>query len=164
MSFFGNTTKTYTNPRDKESGAYCTIPVKYEFKDKDTRIRAETALRSRCKVSCATPYPIILREYIKQVIDKVKQKFPGEFVKVYVDSTRLSLAVARRGDKDSGWTYLKDDIPLPLDVLNVHPRSVPKDISPINLPDALADFTPTKPGRGRQGKKASPIEVDPPNE
>ena len=164
MSFFGNTTKTYTNPRDKESGAYCTIPVKYEFKDKDTRIRAETALRSRCKVSCATPYPIILREYIKQVIDKVKQKFPGEFVKVYVDSTRLSLAVARRGDKDSGWTYLKDDIPLPLDVLNVHSRSVPKDISPINLPDALADFTPTKPGRGRQGKKASPIEVDPPNE
>ena len=74
MSFFGNATKSYTNPKDSESGSYCTIPVKYEFKDKDTRIRAETALCSRCKVSCATPYPIILREYIKQVIDTVKGK------------------------------------------------------------------------------------------
>ena len=76
MSFFGNTTKSYVNPKDKASRAYCTIPVKYEFQDKDTRMRAETALRARCKVSCATLYPVILRECIKQVVDRVKTKFP----------------------------------------------------------------------------------------
>ena len=38
MSFFGNTTKSYKNPRDNKSGSFCTIPVKYTFKDKDTRI------------------------------------------------------------------------------------------------------------------------------
>ena len=70
MAFFGNSTKSYSNPKDKESGAFCTIPVKYEFKDKDTRIRAETALRSRCKVSCGTPYPVILREYIKGAVSR----------------------------------------------------------------------------------------------
>ena len=60
MSLFGNGTKSYKNPKDKESGSFCTLPVKYEFRDKDTRIRAETTLRSRCKVRCTTPYPVIL--------------------------------------------------------------------------------------------------------
>ena len=46
MSFFGNSTKTYKNPKDTESGSYCTLPVKYKFSDKDTRIKAETTLRS----------------------------------------------------------------------------------------------------------------------
>ena len=164
MSFFGNTTKSYVNPKDKASRAYCTIPVKYEFQDKDTRMRAETALRARCKVSCATPYPVILRECIKQVVDRVKKKFPGEFIRVNVDSNNLTLQVARRADKDSGWSYLRDPIMLPADVLNLNTRTVPKDFALLNLPECLTDYTPNKPERGRQGRKPSSMEVSSQNE
>ena len=158
MSLFGNSTKSYVNPKDKESGAFCTIPVKYEFKDKDTRIRAETALRARCKVSCATPYPVILRECIRQVVDKVKKKFPGEFVRVNVNANKFSLSVARRGATESTWIYLRDEITLPTEVLNVSTRTVPKDFVLQNLPNGLLDFTPNKPERGRQGRKPSRME------
>ena len=164
MTLFGNTTKTYVNPKDKESGSFCTIPVKYEFKDKDTRIRAEAILRSRCKVSCSTPYPQYLRVCIKQVVDRVKQKFPGESVRVNVDTGRLSLSVARRSDKESEWNYLRDPVPLPPEVLNISARFVPKDFVLGNLPSALCDFTPTKPERGRQGKIPSVMEVENHNE
>ena len=159
MSLYGNTTKTYSNPKDKESGAFCTIPVKYEFKDKDTRMRAETVLRARCKVSCGTPYPMFLRECIKQVIDKVKNKFPGEYVRVNDDPSHMTLSVARRGNKDSSWIYLRDHIHLPSEVLNIGARSVPKDFVLQNLPESLCDYTPNKPDRGRQGRKPSNMEV-----
>ena len=164
MSLFGNATKSYKNAKDSNSGAYCTIPVKYSFKDKDTRIRAETALRSRCKVSCATPYPIILRECMRQVVDIVRKKYPGEFVRCTVDSTRLTLSVARRGNGDTVWSYLRDEIFLPIDVLNVDAKKVPDGFVIRNLPDSLCDFTPTKHDRGRQRKKSSHMEVAPPNE
>ena len=164
MSFFGNTTKTYTNPKDKESGSFCTIPVKCEFKDKDTRIRAEAALRSRCKVSCTTPYPIILRECIKKVIDHVKADFPGEYVRVNVLADKLCLSVARRANKDTEWTYCREDICLPKEVLNVSSRTVPKDLVIPNLPRSGNKYTPSKPDRSRPGRKSSTMEVSENNE
>jgi hypothetical protein len=57
MQFYGAQTKTYKHPSDPNSGLYCTFPVKYEFENKDDRIRAETVLRDLCDVHCATPYP-----------------------------------------------------------------------------------------------------------
>jgi hypothetical protein len=49
MTFFGNATKPYNNPLDPDSGKFYTIPVKYEFKDRDTRSKVEQILRAlRC--------------------------------------------------------------------------------------------------------------------
>jgi hypothetical protein len=49
MEYFGKTTKKVNN------GDYFTIPVKLSYKDKDTRIAAETNLRKLGKVSCSVP-------------------------------------------------------------------------------------------------------------
>ena len=158
MSFFGNSTKTYKNPKDTESGSYCTLPVKYEFSDKDTRIKAETTLRSLCKVSCTTPYPMILKECIKKVIDHVKTDFPGEYVRVNVNADKLSLSVARRANKESEWTYAKEDVQLPKEVLNVSTRTVPKDLLISNLPGNSSRYTPSKPDRSRISRKPSAMD------
>jgi hypothetical protein len=34
IKFYGTTTKTYKNSRDELSGSFCTVPVRYEFKEK----------------------------------------------------------------------------------------------------------------------------------
>jgi hypothetical protein len=50
ISFFGTGTKTYSNEKDELSGAYCTAPVKYEFKDRETKfsnLRAVLTVRHR---------------------------------------------------------------------------------------------------------------------
>ena len=164
MDLFGKSTKSYTNSKESNSGAFCTIPVKYSFEDKDTRIRAETTLSNSCKVSCSTPYPIILRECIKQVVNSVKAKYPGEFVRTNVDPVKMSLSVARRANNESGWSYFKEYIPLPQEVLNVDAQKVPEGFRLTNLPECIGGYTPTKPERGRQGKKSSVMEVADSNE
>ena len=93
-----------------------------------------------------------------------ENKVSGEFIRVNVDPNNLSLQVARCGDKDLGWSYLRDPIMLPADVLNVSTRTVPKDFVLLDLPECLTDYTPNKPERGRQGRKPSSMEVSSQNE
>ena len=140
MQFFGKSTKTYRNSKDPKSGSYCTIPVRYEFKDRDTRIRAETTLREHCKVHCTTPYPTILRETIRQVINHVKQDYPDNQVRVNVDLKNLALKVSRRAPAEEGhtahWHEHKRLITLPKEVFDVGARKVPDNFRVRDLPDS----------------------------
>ena len=134
ISFFGSTTKSYINPSDPASASYCTIPVKYEFKDRDSRIRAENTLRKLCKVKCTTPYPPILRECIKKAVESGKAARPESFVRVNVDTTNLCLCLAWRAKDESGWVNHPDPIPLPMVALEVKSRKVPDNMVLENLP------------------------------
>ena len=144
MQFFGKSTKTYKNSKDPKSGSFCTIPVRYDFKDKDTRIRAETILRKHCKVHCATPYPTILRETIRQVVNHVKSNYPDNQVRVNIDLKNLGLKVGRRGPAVDGhpaeWNDYSRLIDLPKEVFDVSARSVPDNFKVSDLPS-----TPRKP-------------------
>lgn len=134
VSFFGASTKSYVNTRDAASGSYCTIPVKYDFKDKDTRIRVEQILRSRCKVSCATPYPPILRECIKKVIASGKHVRPDDFVRVGVDAAKMSFRLSWRTQNTGVWVNHENLIPIPKEALDTVSRRVPDNIVIENLP------------------------------
>jgi hypothetical protein len=159
IEFYGKKTRTYNNPKDAKSGAFCTLPVRYEFPDRETRIEAETYLRQKCGVNCATPYPIILRECIKQVIDKVKADYPDNQVKVAVDTKRFCLRVARRctveGDANYSkkWNSYERLIPLPNEVLGIAARKVPEGFK--------MEFLP--PGRDK-GQSGSPVKRGSTNE
>jgi hypothetical protein len=57
---YGKVTRPYENkknPQDPKNKSFFTLPVRYEFKDKETRLEAETILRDTCKIDCTTPYP-----------------------------------------------------------------------------------------------------------
>jgi hypothetical protein len=92
MEFYGSSTKEY---KGKDSTGFCTVPVRYQFKDKEQKFFAEKKLRDICKVKCATPYPAIVRECIKQVVDHVRASHPTDFVKVSVLTKDFALKVAR---------------------------------------------------------------------
>jgi hypothetical protein len=107
MSFFGRATKTYNNAKDAASGSFCTVPVKYDFKDHETCIQAEAILRKTCNVNCAAPYPPILRECIRQTTVYFKNKTEAEFVRVSVDVSKLSLRAQYKYSKDDRWTWIE---------------------------------------------------------
>jgi len=129
MSLFGRATKSYRNPRDAKSGSYCTIPVKYEYKDRATRLAAERVLRDTCGVHCATPYPTALRECIKRTIHDVKEASGDVYVKVTVDTKAFCLRVQRQAKKNGAWLKCNFTVPLPESVLDVDSRKLPKDFS-----------------------------------
>jgi hypothetical protein len=151
VEFFGRKTKTYINPKDDKSGSYCTVPVRYEFSNKEERFEAEKYLKDKCGIHCSTPYPIILRESIRQVSDKVHKDFPGHHVKVSVDTGKFCLRVAKRApsdtDKQNKWEYFERSIPLPEAVLNVDARKVPEGFKVIYVtsgPDKGLAGSPVK--------------------
>jgi hypothetical protein len=136
VTLFGKVTKPYANKnndQDPKNRTFFTIPVRYEFKDRDTRIEAETILRDTCKVDLATPYPTILRSCIKQTVDHFRQAYENDFIKVNVDTENLSLKVSRKV-KGRGWFDHNDSIKLPNEVLDIRARFVPKDFRMPNLP------------------------------
>ena len=120
VKFFGKATKTCRKNKDGTGGQYYTIPVKYEFKDKDTRMGVEAILRDKCKAQCATPYPPILRECIKQTIELVKEDYKDDYVRVNVDANNFCLKVSLRAQgKGSEWRRCGASIPLPKAALDV---------------------------------------------
>jgi hypothetical protein len=130
VMFFGRGTKTYKNTKDPLSGSYCTAPVKYDFKNKDVRFAAEKVLRSKCGVNCSVPYPTMVRECIKQIVNEVKKVHPDNFVRVNVDTNKYVFKIARmppKGAPDPGWKYDIKEVPIPTEAMDVWTRQVPKD-------------------------------------
>jgi len=123
MEFYGSSTKQYKGKTDKP---FCTVPVKYQFKDRDVRTFAEKTLRDTCGVHCATPYPALVRESIKQVVTHVKSCYPNDFVRVNVIPKELGLKVSRRPKgEDQQWITYSSLVPLPEEVLDISLKKVP---------------------------------------
>jgi hypothetical protein len=132
MKFYGKSTKSFRSNKDPRSGSFCTIPVRYDFSDVDTRIFAENILKEKCKVQCATPYPTVVRECIKQLVDSTKVEYPDNFVRVSVDTGNMCFKVYRRKMVDKNfkgkkeWFTVDDSIPIPPEALDLTLRRVPE--------------------------------------
>ena len=130
LSFYGKQTKTYRNKNDIEnSGAFCTLPARYDFKDKNTRTNVEKVLRETCGVNCATPYPLVLRECMKQTVEHVKKSFPGAAVRVNVDAHNFCLKVAKKMPGSDSYEYLRKHLPLPAAALDVSAKKLPENFN-----------------------------------
>jgi hypothetical protein len=132
MELFGANTKQYKGNTDKP---FCTVPVKYQFKDRDVRTFAEKTLRDTCGVHCSTPYPTMVRETIKQVVNHVKSLHPGDYVKVNVMTKEFGLKISRRPKgKDLPWYTYPDLVPLPEIALEISLRKVPEGFKITDFP------------------------------
>jgi hypothetical protein len=132
MEFYGSNTKPYQGKTDKP---FCTVPVRYQFKDRDTRVFAEKTLRDTCDVNCSTPYPTLVRAAIKQVVEHVKKTHPNDFIKVNVMTKEFGLKVSRRAKgKDLPWYTYPDIVPLPEAAMDISVRKVPEGFRLAVLP------------------------------
>jgi hypothetical protein len=167
MEFYGSNTKSYTSKgkevgkdAGKEAVSFCTVPVKYQFKDRETKTFAEKTLRETCKVKCSTPYPAIVRECIKQVVDHVRLSHPQDYVRVSVVPKEFSLKVSRRPPgKDLPWFHYPDLLRLPNEALDIHVRKVPDGLRMFFLPsepqEQMSIGSPIKSPKSASPGKAS---------
>jgi hypothetical protein len=125
LEFLGNTTKKYFNNRnleDPKNNTMYTIPVRFDFKDKDYRISAENSLRKLCKVNCSVPYPKKLRVMLGELVKEGRKKFPDKFIRTRVNSDQLTIEAHAR--TDSGWFDLELKKPIPLNILDSNSSQV----------------------------------------
>ena len=140
ISFFGAGTKSVTN-KGSLSGSFCFVPVCYTFKDKETRFRDEQALRSRCKVSCATPYPPAVRDCVKAAIAAGKVVRPDDFVRVQIDLPKLGMKLAWKPRGSAAWIPYETVIPFPTEVIANPTKSVIGNLILENLPSSSDNDT-----------------------
>ena len=126
LEFLGSGTRKFFNDRNKadpRNGKICTVPVRMDFKNKETRSQAEHTLRSICKVSCSVPYPKKLREVLRKMITEGKVAKPKCFIRTKVDIDNLMVSAFAR--EENSWTKLDMDTkitPAFLDKYVVNPQ------------------------------------------
>jgi hypothetical protein len=118
MEYFGKETKKTTRKKaDWEEEEFYSIPVRLNYKDKETREAAEKRLRTLCKINATTPYHRTLRNVISTTIEDCKKKYPGNFIQVKVDAEKFCLKVSRRANGE--WFNNVEMVELPDSVLDL---------------------------------------------
>ena len=123
LEFLGSTTRKFYNKNKKDdprNNKMCTLPVRMDFKDRETRIQAEISMRKICKVSCSTPYPRKLRTLLDTLVKEGKAMAKDCFIRTRVNVDKLTVeAHAKKGET---WEDLHLLRPIPLDILD---RQIP---------------------------------------
>ena len=157
VKFFGKATKPCKGNKKQGNAEFYTIPVKYEFSDKETRQRVEQNLRKICDIQCSTPYPPILRECIKQTIAEIKTDYPDDFIRISVDTQNRGLRAWRRppGNGEE-WRKLNSLIPLPDEALDVTSRRIPEGLKMVLPLDIYSPGRQSRLERHNREKSKSP--------
>jgi hypothetical protein len=119
LEFLGNSSKLYYNNRnanDPKNNKMYTVPVRFDFKDRDTRFNAEIMLRKVCKVNCAVPYPRKMRSLLGELVRKGKALQPDCFIRTKVNVEKLQ--VEAHAKTASGWLDLGLKCGIPLNILD----------------------------------------------
>jgi hypothetical protein len=117
MSFLGQATKLYTNSRDASdaiNGTYYTMPIKFVFPDKSSRIHFERTMREKCKLKAAMSLPLGIRKEAEKCRKSALEQFPGEIVMVRAESEGLQFAVFHKKDGDRKWVRSPTSYPIPV--------------------------------------------------
>jgi hypothetical protein len=111
------------NEEDVRNNNMYTLPVRMEFKDRETRFEAEIMLRKLCKANCSVPYPKKLRKMLNDVVTAGKALQPNCFIRTKVNVENLTLEAHAK--TASGWLDLGLKRNIPTDILDLNVSTVP---------------------------------------
>jgi len=119
LEFLGSGTRKFYNNRNKDdprNNNMCTVPVRFDFKNKETRISAEKTLKKICNTRCAVPYPKKLRDMLTGLIQEGKDMAKGSFIntKVEIDNLKIKAMIWSETDKRMQDLGITKDIPINL--------------------------------------------------
>jgi hypothetical protein len=103
VEFLGQTTARKIDKRDPANPItlpYCTMPVKLDFPDRNTRIHFERTIRKHCNLKASISLPAPIRKYQGMYLQALKECHRGKFVMVRPDVATLSLVAFIKGDGD----------------------------------------------------------------
>jgi hypothetical protein len=138
LEFLGTSTKQFFNKKnaaDPRNKVMHTIPVRLEFKDRETRLQAEISLRKICKVNCAVPYPKPVRAQLDALIAEGKQLRPDCFIRTRVNAEKLTIDACASVNKK--WV----DLGLQKSILTVGSAAMEPDTGDMEVMVASQDLS-----------------------
>ncbi len=120
VDFLGQTTVRKIDKRDPCKPValpFCTMPVKLDFPDKNTRIHFERTVRKYCNLKASISLPTPIRKYQGLFLQAMRDKYRGKIVMVRPDAASLSLVAFMKEDGERTWTRCPDQHPIPRGIM-----------------------------------------------
>jgi hypothetical protein len=120
LEFVGQTTARRIDKRDPANpivSPYCTMPVKLDFPDKDTRIHFEKTLRKHCGIKSSMSLPFQIRRYQGLFLKAMKERHVGRVVTARPDASSLSFVAFMKNEGGNGWTRCRESVPIPRGIM-----------------------------------------------
>ncbi len=120
VEFLGRTTARKFDKRDPSKPIplpFCTMPVKLDFPDRNTRIHFERTVRKHCNLKATVSLPAPIRKYQGLYLQAMRERHRGKIVMVRTDTATLSLIAFTKEDGDRVWTRCPDHHPIPRGIM-----------------------------------------------
>jgi hypothetical protein len=126
MDFIGGKSQKYIKEGDPKSNTYCTMPVKFVFEDRSSRINFERTLRNNGDMRASMSIPKAVRMEMKAFKAALEPRYPEEVVAVRLDTLHAALYAVRKRDGAKEWLKCEERLPLPPGILlhGYEPRKV----------------------------------------
>jgi hypothetical protein len=105
VTFLGQATRPYKNGRDgndPKNGSFHTMPVKFEFEDRQQRIYFEQSMR-KCKLRASISLPPFMQKERTAFDKALRERYPDQLIMVRPDPDRVALIAFKKKDKDPKW-------------------------------------------------------------
>jgi hypothetical protein len=96
---------------------FCSMPVKLDFPDRNTRIHFERTIRKHCNLRATISLPTKIRQYQALYLNAVKERYPGRAVMVRPDTASLSLVALVKEEGGAAWTRCPGGHPIPRGIM-----------------------------------------------
>jgi hypothetical protein len=120
VDFKGQTSSKHIDKRDPNNPIvmpFCSMPVKLDFPDRNTRIHFERTIRKHCNLRATISLPTIIRQYQALYLNAVKERYPGRAVMVRPDVASLSLVALVKEEGGGAWTRCPGGHPIPRGIM-----------------------------------------------
>jgi hypothetical protein len=107
VEFLGQTTVRKIDKSDPANPIplpFCTMPVKLDFPDRNTRIHFERTVRKHCDLKASISLPTPIRKYQGMYLQALTERHRGKFVMVRPDIASLGLIAFVKEEGDRSWT------------------------------------------------------------
>ncbi len=120
LGFVGQTSQRKIDKRDPANPVtlpFCTMPVKLDFPDRDTRIHFEKTLRKHCGMKATISLPFQIRQYQALFLDALRNPYKGRAISARPDTSTLSMVAFMKNEDDRGWSRCRETVPIPRGIL-----------------------------------------------
>jgi hypothetical protein len=120
MDFLGQRSKKFINNRDlndPKNNTFTTMPIKFEFASKASRVNFERTLRDCCGARAIQSFPEPIQREMAAFRKALQERYPEEIVMVRPDIASLRFIAYKKFDGDSKWVDCEEFHTIPLGIM-----------------------------------------------
>ena len=117
LDFLGPRSKPVSNTRGVEDGSFCTMPVKLQFPDKDSRFNFERTVRDLTGLRAVQSLPQPIRNEMAVFRKAIEDRYKDEIVMTRPNSSSLEFVAFRKREGDKRWRSCVETHPIPIGIM-----------------------------------------------